>query len=82
MSLVVRPPEDLARRVVAVAAQRHESPEEVAVEAIEAQLPARRRLSFIGLGDSGHPDLSEHLAELRHEVADEKLAERGRSAEG
>lgn len=82
MSLVVGLPDDLARKVVALAAQRHLSPEQVAVEAIEAQWPARRRLSFIGLGHSGRPDLSEHVAELRHELADDKLAEHGRSAEG
>lgn len=82
MSLVVHLPEDLARRVEAVAAQRHLSPEQVAVEAIEAQLPGRPRLGFIGLGHSGRPDLSEHLGELRHELAEDKLAEHRRSAEG
>ncbi len=82
MSLVVHLPDDLARRVEAVAAQRHLSPEQVAVEAIEAQLPARRRLGFIGLGHSGRGDLSEHLDELRHELAEDKLSEHRRSAEG
>lgn len=53
MSLVVRLPEELARRVEAVAAERGVSPEQVAVDAIEAQLPARRRLSFSGVGSSG-----------------------------
>jgi hypothetical protein len=55
MSLVVHVPEELARRLEAVAAQRNLSAEQVAVEAIEAQLPARRSLSFSGVGSSG-PD--------------------------
>ncbi len=53
MSLVVHLPEELARRVEAVAAGRDQSPEQVAIDAIEAQLPARRRLSFSGVGSSG-----------------------------
>ncbi|MGH9165735.1 MAG: hypothetical protein ACRDZW_09515 [Acidimicrobiales bacterium] len=53
MSLVVHLPEALARRVEAVAAARDQSPEQVALDAIEAQLPARRRLSFSGVGSSG-----------------------------
>lgn len=81
MSLVVHLPEELARRVEAVAAERHVSPEQVAVEAIEAQLPARRRLGFIALGHSGGPGRSERIAELRQELADDKLAEHRRSGE-
>jgi hypothetical protein len=53
VSLVVHLPEELSRRVEAVAAERGTSAEQVAVEAIEAQLPARRRLSFSGVGSSG-----------------------------
>lgn len=82
MSLVVHLPEELARRVEAVAAERHVSPEQVALQAIEAQLSVRRRLGFIGLGHSGRTDLSEHVSELRHELAEEKLAEHRRSAGG
>ena len=40
MRLVVHLPEDLARRLEAAAAERGLSPEEVAVEAIEASLSA------------------------------------------
>jgi predicted transcriptional regulator len=53
VSLTVHLPEELARRVEEVAAARHQSPEQVALEAIEAQLPARRRLSFSAIGSSG-----------------------------
>lgn len=53
MSLVVHLPEELARRVEAVAAARQQSPEQVALDAIEAQLPAHRRVSFSAVGSSG-----------------------------
>lgn len=61
-------PDELARRVAAEAARRGVSPEQVAVDAIAAQLgqgpvrrppetgssqPTRRRFAFIGMGDSG-----------------------------
>jgi putative protein kinase ArgK-like GTPase of G3E family len=81
MSLVVHLPEELARRVEAVAAERHVTPEQVAVEAIEAQLPARRRLGFIGLGHSGGAGMSERIADLRKELADDKLAEHRRAGQ-
>lgn len=53
MSLSVHVPEDLARRLTAAAQARHQTPEQVALEAIEAQLPPRRRLSFAAVGSSG-----------------------------
>lgn len=70
MSLTVQVPDELARRLEAVAEARHQTPEQVALEAIEAQLPARRRLSFSAIGASGqtrggaHADelIAEHLA--------------------
>src|ERR1700736_210342 len=52
MSLPLRLPDDLSERLAAEAAARHQSPEQVAVEAIEAALPVRR-LSFSGIGASG-----------------------------
>jgi hypothetical protein len=77
MTLVVRLPEELSRRLEELAAERGVNPEQIAVEAIEAQVPARRRLSFIGMGHSGRGDLSERVNELRREVADERLAAEG-----
>jgi hypothetical protein len=66
MAMTVDLPDELARRVAAEAARRGVSPEQVAVEAIAAQLsqeagqpsgegeqPARQRFPFIGMGDSG-----------------------------
>ena len=73
MSLVVHLPEELARRVEAVAAARHQSPEQVALDAIDAQLPASRRLSFIGIGASGG---SESVAERHREIIAEHFADK------
>jgi hypothetical protein len=65
MAMTVDLPDELARRVAAEAARRGVSPEQVAVEAIAAQLSregqragegeqaARQRFPFIGMGDSG-----------------------------
>lgn len=75
MTLVVHLPDDLARRVSAIAAERGVDAEQVAVEAIEAQLPAKYSLPFTGVGRSGRGDLSSRIKELRHEVAQERLAD-------
>jgi predicted transcriptional regulator len=53
MSLTVHVPDELADRLTAAAVARHQSPEQVALEAIEAALPVRRRLSFAAIGRSG-----------------------------
>jgi hypothetical protein len=53
MSLTVRLPEEPAERVAVEAVARRQTPEQVALEAIEAALPVRRRLSFSGIGRSG-----------------------------
>ena len=58
VTLVVHLPDELARRVEALAAEREQSPEQVALEAIEAQVPARRSLSFSGAGSSGQADIA------------------------
>ena len=55
MSLTVHLPDELAERLADEAAARHQSPEQVALEAIEAALPLRRRLSFSGIGASASP---------------------------
>ena len=58
MTLTVHLPEELARRVEALAAARGQRQEQVALEAIEAQLPERRHLSFSGAGSSGQGDIA------------------------
>jgi hypothetical protein len=76
VSLVVHLSEALARRVEAVAAERGMSPEQVAVEAIEARLgtveAAGRAPSFIGIGASGttEPIGRRHREVLREHLAD------------
>jgi predicted transcriptional regulator len=52
MSLTVHVPDELAGRLQAAAEARQLSAEQMALEAIEAALPARRRLSFSGVGRS------------------------------
>ncbi len=59
MSMAVNLPDELAARLAAEAARRGVSPEQVAMEAIEARLPAagsspgrRRRLAFAAIGAS------------------------------
>jgi predicted transcriptional regulator len=74
VSLIVHLPEELSSRVEALAAARHQSPEQVAVEAIEAQLPARRRLSFSGVGSS-RPD-SGDIGRRHREIIAEHCGDR------
>lgn len=76
MSVTVHLPEELARRVEAVAERRHQSPEEVVIEAVEAQLPGRRRLSFSGIGSSGPEggDIGRRHREIIAEAFAEKSA--------
>ncbi|MGO9557546.1 MAG: hypothetical protein ACLPYW_00460 [Acidimicrobiales bacterium] len=76
MALTVNVPEELARRVEEVAAARHQSPEEVALEAIAAQLPPRRSLSFSGVGSSGPAggDIGRRHREVIAEVLEDKTA--------
>lgn len=64
MTLTVHLPDELARRLEALAAARGKSPEEVALEAIEARVPPRRRLSFSGVGSSGQRDVARRHKEV------------------
>lgn len=68
MSLVVNLPEELARKVEQLAAARQVSPEQVAIEAIEAQLAGPRRLSFSGVGSSGSTDTARRHREILSEA--------------
>lgn len=64
MTLTVHLPDEVARRLEALAAARGKSPEEVALEAIEAQVPPRRRLSFSAVGASGEHDVARRHREV------------------
>ena len=78
--MTVNLPDEVARRLAAEAARRGVTPEQMAVEAIEAQLPpeaaerpVRRRLSFIGMGASGG---GENVAERHDEIIREHFADK------
>ena len=76
VSLIVHLPEELSRRVEAVAAERGLTAEQVAVEAIEDRIGAReaprRAPSFIGIGASGtnEPIGRRHREIIREQFAD------------
>lgn len=75
--MVVKVPDELATRLAAAAAARGVEPEQVAVEAIEAQLGLTDALeAFIGSGDSGDPSwASRDIHELRADLAARHRAE-------
>jgi plasmid stability protein len=64
MSVTVELPDELAERLRVLAAARGITMDQAAVEAITAQLPGPRRLSFAGIGDSGHDDIAERHREI------------------
>lgn len=53
MSETVHLPEELARRLEEAAAARGVSPDELAAEVLREHVQARRRVGFVGIGDSG-----------------------------
>ena len=73
--MTVNVPDDLAGRLAAEAAERGVTPEALAVEAIEARFPPKRRPGFIGIGRSGRSDTSEGYKEIRREAFADKTAE-------
>lgn len=75
MAMTVRLPDELARRVATVAAERGVPAEQVVVEAVEAGVTATT-LSFIGIGRSGRGDLSKRHKEIRKELLAERRPEK------
>lgn len=73
--LTIEVPDDVAERVVDAAAQRGVAPEELVGQVLTEQFPPRRRLSFIGMGRSGHTDTSERAKEIVGEAFAKKTAE-------
>jgi plasmid stability protein len=65
--LTIELPDEVAARVTELAHERGTSPEAVAREVLETNLPAEPREppGFIALGRSGRSDLSERVKELR-----------------
>ena len=83
--LTIEVPDEVAQRVVAVAAERGVAPEDLVAEAVTEKFPPRRTLGFIGLGHSGDGDLSGRVRELRREVAADvlqRIADEQRSVGG
>lgn len=75
MSMVIKLPDELARRIEAVAAARGENAEDVALEALGSSpmlapessagaQPVRRRLALAGIGSTGGPGISTRIDEL------------------
>lgn len=67
--ITIEVPDDVAARVAQAAAEAGVAPEELAGRVITVSFPARRRLSFIGIGDSGETggDLASRVKDLRRE---------------
>lgn len=59
-------PEEVAHRLHDVATSQGATDEEVAAHAVIAYLTPRHRLSFAGMGASGHHDTSERVEEILH----------------
>jgi hypothetical protein len=64
MAVSVELPDELAERLRVLAAAKGITIDQAVVEAIRAQLPVPSRLSFAGIGDSGHDDTAEHHREI------------------
>ena len=80
--LTIEVPDDVAVRVANEAAQRGLAPEMLVGQVVTKTFSPGRKLGFIGLGHSGRGDFSQRLTQLRQEVADEKLGDERRSAQG
>jgi len=74
MSLTVELPEEIAERLRVLAAAKGITIEQAALEMIAAQLPGPRRLSFAGIGDSGHDDTARRHREIIAEHFADKTA--------
>ena len=56
--------DEIAERLRVLAAAKGITIAQAAIEAITAQLPGPRRLSFAGIGDSGHDDTADRHREI------------------
>ncbi len=64
MSVTVELPQEIAERLRVYAAAKGITVEAAALEMIASQLPGPRRLSFAGIGDSGHDDTSDRHRDI------------------
>jgi len=72
--LTIEVPDEVAERVAAAAAERGVSPETLAAETVTERFPARRRLSFIGIGRSGEHDIARRHEDIIGEHFADKTA--------
>lgn len=72
--ITIEVPDDVAERVNAAAAERGVAPEQLAGQAVAEQFPARRRLGFIGIGDSG--DNGGDIGRRHHEIIRDAFADK------
>lgn len=60
-------PDEIAERLAAEAAERHMAPEDLAAQVLVDHVPGKRRLRFIGIGNSGQPDAAARSEEILRE---------------
>ena len=72
--LTIEVPDDVAERVAEAAAERGVASEELVGQVVAESFPARRRLSFIGMGRSGRSDTAERHQEIIREAFADKTA--------
>lgn len=72
--LTIEVPDEVAERVADAAAQRGVAPEQLVGQMVTEQFPARRRLSFIGIGRSGNTDTAERHKDIIRETFADKTA--------
>lgn len=68
-------PDELGERVAAEAERQGISADELAARVLSEHVPARRHLSFTGIGASGRSDLSERYKEIRREEFGDKASD-------
>lgn len=76
--ITIEVPDDVAERVNAAAAELGVAPEALAGQVVVEQFPARRRLSFIGIGSSGQSGTSiaeQHKEARRAHFADKTASD-------
>ena len=72
--LTIELDDEVAKRVADTAADRGVAPEAVAAEAVTERFPPRRKLSFVGIGRSGHTDTGRRHKEIIREHFANKTA--------
>jgi predicted transcriptional regulator len=74
--LTIEVPDDVAERVAEAAAERGVASEALVGQVVAESFPARRQLSFTGMGRSGRSDTAErHKETIREAFADKTAAD-------